>query len=110
MKANRTKIILLLIISVLFGYFFVSSPFNKVNAASEDEEVVQAYYKSQFRYSSTPNTFTATFKLDPLDDDELGKTNVLLSNFSTKTSSKTVGYISIQINVGSLVEFLEEGK
>ena len=56
MKAIRTKS-MLLIICVLFGYFLISSPLNKVNAATQNEDVAQAYYRSQYRYSSTPITF-----------------------------------------------------
>ena len=105
MKAIRTKSILLLIICVLFGYFLISGPLNKVNAATQNEEVAQAYYRSQYRYSSTPNTFTATFKLDPLADGEVGQTNILYSNYAGSSSSKTVGYISIQINDKGNVRF-----
>lgn len=105
MKVNRTKITLLLIICVLFVYLYGSFPLHKVSGASQSGEVAQAYYRSQYRYFTNPNTFTATFKLDPLAAGEVGRTNVLLSNYAGNTSSTVVGYISIQINENGFVRF-----
>lgn len=106
MKAKKFKRILL----SLIGITFLSLVNNQaepitVNAEETQDEVVHAYYKSQYSYAEVPNTFTATFKLNPLQEGETGVTNVLFSSYASSTSSTTVGYTSIQINEDGHVRF-----
>ena len=103
MKVKKTKFILLLLIVLVFASIFVSAPIKGANA--EGQDVVHAYYRSQYRYASTPNTFTATFKLDKAENGEKTVKGILLSNYASSTSSKTVGYISILINEDGNIRF-----
>ena len=92
---KKAKILIVVLLALLAC--FIISKNKEVEAASSDSEVVHAYYRSQVRYISTPNTFTITFKRDPLTTDEVAQTEVLLSTYAGSSSSSLVGYITIHL-------------
>ena len=101
---KKVKILIVAILAFCTCFFIISKN-KEVEAATSDGEIVHAYYRSQVRYIATPNTFTITFKRDPLVTDEIAAQEVLLSTYAGSSSSSEVGYISIQLTAEGYVRF-----
>lgn len=106
MKIKKNKKIFLSLISVLFVCLCADIGKNKIEVKAQANEVVQAFYKSQYKFEQTPNTFTATFKIDPMEfeADAAAKTkrDMIISNCATDS---TTNLISIFLNENGNIYF-----